>query len=78
MITKDMWIEEILDKYSDAQKFLSEHGIVCVMCGEPVWGSLQEQMEEKGFSKDEQDNLVKELNEYLISHKITRKNTKRY
>lgn len=60
-----MWIEEILEKYPKAQQFLSEHGIVCVMCGEPVWGTLEDQMKEKGFTEDEQEELVHKLNIYL-------------
>jgi len=65
MITKHMWIEEILEKYPKAQQFLSENGIVCVMCGEPVWGTLEDQMREKGFTEDEQEELVHKLNIYL-------------
>ena len=64
-ITKDMWIEDILKKYPEAQEFLSRRGIVCIMCGEPVWGSLKEQMDEKGFSNKEMDIVLFELNEFI-------------
>ncbi|MEA2103770.1 MAG: DUF1858 domain-containing protein [Candidatus Cloacimonadota bacterium] len=64
-VLKNMWIEEILDKYPRAQEFLSRKGIVCVMCGEPVWGSLEEQMEDKDFSTEKMDTIVQELNEFL-------------
>jgi hypothetical protein len=65
MITQDTWIEEILEKYPKAQQFLSEKGIVCVMCGEPVWGTLGDQMKEKGLRDSEQEELVRALNKYL-------------
>ena len=64
-ITKDMWIEDILKKYPEAQEFLSRRGIVCIMCGEPVWGSLKEQMDEKDFSNKEMDIVLFELNEFI-------------
>ena len=65
LITKDMWVEEILEKYPTAQEFLSKKNIVCVMCGEPVWGSLEELMQDKDFSDEEIDKIIKELNEFI-------------
>jgi len=65
LITKEMWIEEILEKYPTAQEFLSKKNIVCVMCGEPVWGSLKELMQDKEFSDEEIDTIIKELNEFI-------------
>ncbi|MBN2018025.1 MAG: DUF1858 domain-containing protein [Candidatus Cloacimonetes bacterium] len=65
LITKDMWIEEILEKYPTAQEFLSKKNIVCVMCGEPVWGSLEELMQEKDFTEEQIDSILIELNEFL-------------
>lgn len=64
-VNKDIWIDELLDKYPQSQEFLSKKGIVCVMCGEPVWGTLQEQMEEKDFSQDKMEKVMIELNEFL-------------
>jgi len=64
-IDKDIWIEDLLKKHPKAQSFLSKKGIVCIMCGEPVWGTLEEQMEEKGFSEDEMGTIISELNEFL-------------
>ncbi len=66
-VTADQWIEDILREYPDAQDFLSENGIVCVMCGEPVWGSLEEQMEEKGFDDAKKVELVASLNKFLVA-----------
>jgi len=65
LITKEMWIEEILEKYPTAQEFLSKKNIVCVMCGEPVWGSLKELMQDKEFSDEEINTIIKELNEFI-------------
>lgn len=65
LITKDMWVEEILEKYPTAQEFLSKKNIVCVMCGEPVWGSLEELMRDKDFSDKEIETIIKELNKFI-------------
>ena len=65
LITKEMWVEEILEKYPTAQEFLSKKNIVCVMCGEPVWGSLEELMQDKDFSNEEINTIIKELNEFI-------------
>jgi hypothetical protein len=65
LITKEMWVEEVLEKYPTAQEFLSKKNIVCVMCGEPVWGSLEELMQDKDFSDEEIDTIIEELNEFI-------------
>ena len=65
LITKDMWVEEVLEKYPTAQEFLSKKNIVCVMCGEPVWGSLEELVQDKDFSDEEIDTIIKELNKFI-------------
>jgi len=65
LITKEMWIEELLEKYPAAQEFLSKKNIVCVMCGEPVWGSLEEVMKEKDFNDEKIKKIIKELNQFI-------------
>ncbi len=75
-VSKDMWIEEILDKFPQSQEFLSKKGIVCVMCGEPVWGTLEEQMEEKNFTWEKMNKTIQALNEYLKDNKT--KERKKY
>ena len=65
LITKEMWVEEILEKYPTAQEFLAKKNIVCVMCGEPVWGSLEELMRDKDFSDKEIETIIKELNKFI-------------
>ncbi len=65
LITKDMWIEEILEKYPAAQDFLSKKNVVCVMCGEPVWGSLEEVMKEKDFDDEKIASIIEEMNQFI-------------
>ncbi|HMA62385.1 MAG TPA: DUF1858 domain-containing protein [bacterium] len=63
MIGKETPLEEIVEKYPKLIKPLREYGIVCVQCGEPVWGTIGEQMEEK--SLDNQDDIIDNMNELI-------------
>lgn len=47
-ITKDISIENIIDQVPGAVRYLSEKGITCIACGEPVWGSLEEEVLKRG------------------------------
>ncbi len=62
-VTKDIEIEELIDKVPAAVSYLSKKGIRCIMCGEPIWGTLEEAAKEKGFSEKEIDVFVREINE---------------
>lgn len=63
MITKDITIEELVDKIPASVKYLMEKGIKCIACGEPIWGTLEDAATEKGFSEEEIDQVVRELNQ---------------
>lgn len=62
-ITKDIYIEDLVNHYPFSVRFLSEKGIKCIACGEPIWGTLEEAMQEKKFSAVEMETVVFELNE---------------
>ncbi|MBN2426250.1 MAG: DUF1858 domain-containing protein [Calditrichaceae bacterium] len=57
MITADMLIEDIIEQYPETIKPLQEMGVQCIVCGEPVWGTLGEQIKRKNLSN---------LNEILL------------
>ena len=61
-ITKDISIEELVELKKEAVRYLSEKGIKCIACGEPIWGTLEEAAREKGFGEDEIASFVRELN----------------
>ena len=60
VISPEDYIEDLLERYPGINAFLRERGVVCIQCGEPVWGTLREQVEAKGLDLDA---LVKDLNE---------------
>ena len=62
-IDKTTLIEEITEKYPELIGPLREHGIVCIRCGEPIWGTLEEVAREKGIK--DIDQLVKEMNRII-------------
>ncbi|MFC1729049.1 DUF1858 domain-containing protein [candidate division KSB1 bacterium] len=51
-IDADIYVEELVASYPKSVKILMDEGIVCIMCGEPVWGTLRELVEKKGGGVD--------------------------
>ncbi len=68
-ITKDILIEDLVNNYPFSVKYLMEKGIRCIMCGEPIWGTLQEAAEEKNFNKDEIEYFVNEMKKLAENEK---------
>lgn len=46
----DVTIEELVEKIPQAPAVLRRFGIICIQCGEPVWGTLEELAKEKGIA----------------------------
>ncbi len=64
-VSRDILIEELIEKYPESVKFLSEKGIRCIICGEPIWGTLEEACVEKKFDDKKIDSIILELNELI-------------
>ncbi|MCF6184421.1 MAG: DUF1858 domain-containing protein [Bacteroidales bacterium] len=62
-ITKSIMIEDLVEQYPFSVEYLARKGIRCIVCGEPLWGTLEEAAKEKGFNNNAIDEFVKELNE---------------
>lgn len=60
-ITKDISIEELIENIPASVAYLMKEGIRCIVCGEPIWGSLEEAAEEKGFKPEDIERFVNEL-----------------
>jgi len=60
-ITKDILIEELVDNYPFSVRYLMEKGIRCIMCGEPIWGTLEEAAKEKDFDDEAITGFVNEM-----------------
>jgi len=64
-ISKDISIDTLVTEHPKSVRFLMEKGIKCLACGEPIWGTLESSAKEKGFSNEEIDNLIVELDTIL-------------
>jgi len=60
-IYKNMQIEDLIEKYPQAATWLWRKGIRCVICGEPIWGTLERAALEKSYNEKEIDILIDEL-----------------
>jgi len=63
-IDKDMTIEEIVEEHPQLIKPMQEMGIQCMVCGEPVWGTLEEKIKEKGMA-DKMTEIIVQLNSLI-------------
>jgi len=61
-IIKTILIEDLTEKYPFSVNYLAKKGIRCIVCGETIWGTLEEAAAEKGFDDETIDVFVKELN----------------
>ncbi len=58
VLTRDTRIEDLIEARPDAVGFLIEHGLPCVVCGEPFWGTLAELARQKNFTDDQIAALI--------------------
>ena len=61
-VTKDSLIEDIVIKFPEAVEPLMRHGIKCIECGEPIWGTVAEAAEDKGLSEEKLQDAIEDIN----------------
>lgn len=61
-ITKDITIEELVQLKVSVVGYLADRGIKCIACGEPIWGTLEEAARGKGYSDEDIEGFVRDLN----------------
>lgn len=60
-ISENILIADLIAAFPSTVSFLSEHNLHCIICGEPVWGTLKELAIDKDFSPKQIEGLVEEL-----------------
>ena len=65
-INKDIFIEDLVNQFPFSIRFLSQKGIRCIACGEPIWGTLEEAAKEKGFEDNDIKTFVDELRDLSL------------
>lgn len=58
-------IEDLIRDYPASVRFMVDKGLPCYVCGEAVWGTLEEVAPQRGKSEKDIDLLVDELNRSL-------------
>ena len=66
MINKDMTIEELVEEYPQTIGPLKRIGVNCVVCGEPVWGTIEENVISKDLKNLEE--IITELNSVVTDN----------
>jgi hypothetical protein len=61
-ITKEITIEELITIRPELVTYLMEKGIRCLVCGEPIWGTLESAAKDKGFNDSDIEKFVEDLN----------------
>ncbi len=62
VVTKDIYVEDLIEDYPESVEYLMKEGIRCLVCGEPIWGTLESAAKEKGFNDDDIIRFVNDLN----------------
>ena len=70
LITKEILIEDLVNKVPQSVDYLMNKGIVCIRCGEPVWGTLEDAAKAKDFEEEEIQNIVEELNKIFVGKNL--------
>ncbi len=66
-ITKDIYIGDLVELLPESVTYLMEKGIRCLRCGEPIWGTIETAAKEKGYSDEEINIFIDELNNMFLS-----------
>ena len=62
-VTASTLIEDLVQDLPESVTYLMQHGIRCIRCGEPIWGTLEDAARAKGFGDEDIARFVRELNE---------------
>jgi hypothetical protein len=62
-VTLETPIEDLVLKFPESVGFLTRNGIRCIRCGEPLWCTLGELLEEE--NTPDPQTLLDELNKFL-------------
>ena len=59
MIKETESVEVLIERYPELVGWLADHGVICIECGEPYWGSIGDLIRSKG---QDVDSLLAEIN----------------
>ncbi len=62
-VTLDTPIEDLVREFPESVGFLTRKGIRCIRCGEPLWCTIGELLQEEHVPDPQ--NMIDQLNEFL-------------
>lgn len=57
----DILIEDLVENFPGSVGILREHHLVCIRCGEAVWGTLEELAKSKNLTDEEIQQILDEI-----------------
>ena len=69
MIEGNIYIEDLVNEHPEVIAPLSELGIICIACGEPIWGTMEELVNKKGLNN--LDEILEKLNNIIDNNENT-------
>jgi predicted nucleotidyltransferase len=69
MISKETTIEDLVTLLPESVSYMMEKGIRLLICGEPIWGTIEEVVLAKNYSQEDLDKIITELNDLLKNKK---------
>ncbi len=57
-IVPEILVADLVAAYPFAVTVLANHNLHCIICGEPVWGTLAELARDKHFNQQQMDELI--------------------
>lgn len=67
MITKDTYIENLIEDIPESIEYFLNIGISLLVCGEPAWGTIEELCTGRGLDSAKIEEVVVDLNSMIKS-----------
>lgn len=67
LIRRDTLIEDLVDALPESVGYLLGKGIQAIVCGEPIWGTLEDVARGKGYGDPQIDGILTDLNALLAA-----------
>jgi hypothetical protein len=64
-IKRTTTIENLVEDVPGVVSYLIERGLPCIVCGQPVWGTLEDIARDRGLSDVDVEALVADMNKTL-------------
>ena len=67
MIGPEDLVEDLVSAHPATVRVFMDHSFPCLVCGEPVWGTIAENARRNGLSDQQLEALLDDLNRIISS-----------